>query len=151
MPPAWIFLTLSHYFSLLLITYGRSSGLHPISSQSCCMYVWAGCPAFAQAYVGGPQEYITYELIPASPAVSCMSGSSNLDSFCYIYIYIYIYIIYGCTTWTLTKRMEKKLDGNYTKMLQAIFNKSWRQHATKHQLYGHLPPIMKTIQVRQTR
>ena len=23
---------------------------------------------------------------------------------------------YGCTTWTLTKRMEKKLDGNYTRM-----------------------------------
>ena len=51
----------------------------------------------------------------------------------------------------LTKHMEKKLDGNYTRMLQAILNKSWRQHPTKHQLYGHLPPIMKTIQVRQTR
>ena len=36
-------------------------------------------------------------------------------------------------------------------MLQAILNKSWRQHATRHQLYGHLPPIMKTIQVRRTR
>ena len=23
-------------------------------------------------------------------------------------------LLYGCTTWTLTKRMEKKLDGNYT-------------------------------------
>ena len=30
-------------------------------------------------------------------------------------------------------------------------NKSWRQHPTKHQLYGHLPPITKTIQVRRTR
>ena len=29
----------------------------------------------------GPQEYITYELVPTSPAVSCMSGSSNFDSF----------------------------------------------------------------------
>ena len=29
-------------------------------------------------------------------------------------------------------------------------NKSWRQHPTKHQLYGHLPPITKTIQVRWT-
>ena len=36
-------------------------------------------------------------------------------------------------------------------MLRAILNKSWRQHSTKHQLYGHLPPITKTIQVRQTR
>ena len=59
-------------------------------------------------------------------------------------------LLYGCTTWTLTKRLEK-LDGNYTKMLRAILNKSWRQHPTRHQLYGHLPPITKTIQARRTR
>ena len=58
-------------------------------------------------------------------------------------------LLYGCTTWTLTKRLEKKLDGNYTRMLRAILNK--RQHSTRHQLYGHLPPITKTIQVRRTR
>ena len=60
-------------------------------------------------------------------------------------------LLYGCTTWTLTKRLEKKLDGSYTRMLQAILNKSWQQHPTRHQLYGHLPPIMKTIQARRTR
>ena len=60
-------------------------------------------------------------------------------------------LLYGWTTWTLTKRLEKKLDGNYTRMLRAILNKSWQQHPTRHQLYGHLPPITKTIQVRQTR
>ena len=60
-------------------------------------------------------------------------------------------LLYGCTTWTLTKRLGKKLDGNYTRMLRAILNKSWRQHPTRHQLYGHLPPITKTIQVRRTR
>ena len=60
-------------------------------------------------------------------------------------------LLYGCTTWTLTKRLEKKLDGNYTRMLRAILNKSWRQHPSRHQLYGHLPPITKTIQVRRTR
>ena len=53
-------------------------------------------------------------------------------------------LLCGCTTWTLTKQLEKKLDGNYTRMLRAILNKSWRQHPTKHQLYGHLPPITKT-------
>ena len=30
-------------------------------------------------------------------------------------------------------------------------NKSWQQHPIRHQLYGHLPPITKTIQVRRTR
>ena len=63
---------------------------------------------------------------------------------------VYI-LLYGCITWMLTKRQEKKLDGNYTRMLRAILNKSWRQHPTKHQLYGRLPPITKTIQVRRTR
>ena len=60
-------------------------------------------------------------------------------------------LLYGCTTWTLTKRLEKKLDGNYTRTLRAILNKSWQQHPTRLQLYGHLPPITKTIQVRRTR
>ena len=60
-------------------------------------------------------------------------------------------LLYGCTTQTLTKGLEKKLDGNYTRMLRAILNKSWRQHPTRHQLYGHLPPITKTFQVRRTR
>ena len=91
-----------------------------------------------------------------------------------IYIYIYISIIwksdltdkmkrsffqaaavsillYGCSTWTLSKRLKKKLDGNYTRMIRAILNKTWRQHPTRYQLYGHLPLITKTIQVRRTR
>ena len=60
-------------------------------------------------------------------------------------------LLYGCTAWTLTKRLEKKLDGNYTRMLRAILNKSWQQHPTRRQLFGHLPPITKTIQARRTR
>ena len=53
-------------------------------------------------------------------------------------------LLNGSSTWTLTKWLEK-LNGNYTRMLRAILNKSWWQHPTKHQLYGHLPPITKTI------
>ena len=47
------------------------------------MYARAGHPAFARSCVcgRGPQEYITYEFVPASPAVSCMSGLSNLNNF----------------------------------------------------------------------
>ena len=60
-------------------------------------------------------------------------------------------VLFGCNTWTLNKHTEKKLDGNYTRMLRAILNKSWRQHPIKKQLYGHLRPNTKTIQVRLTR
>ena len=56
-------------------------------------------------------------------------------------------LLYSCTISTRTKQVEKKLDGNYTRILRAILNKSWKQHPTRHILYGHLPPI----QVRRTR
>ena len=52
MPLAQISLTFSRHFSLSFIASGRSSGLHPVSSHSCCMYVRAGRPAFAWPYVG---------------------------------------------------------------------------------------------------
>ena len=48
-------------------------------------------------------------------------------------------LLYGCTTWTLTKRLEKKLDGNYTRILRAILNKSKaptiRSPTTYHENY----------------
>ena len=43
---------------------------------------------------------------------------------------VVLILLYGCTIWTLTKRLERKLDGNYTRMLRAVLNKSWRQHPT---------------------
>ena len=36
---------------------------------------WLSC--LCSAMWRGPQEYITYDLVPTSPAMSCMSGSSN--------------------------------------------------------------------------
>ena len=51
-PLVRISLTLSRHFSLSFIAFGRSSGLHPVSSHSCCMYVRASRPAFAWPYAG---------------------------------------------------------------------------------------------------
>ena len=52
MPLARISLILSCHFSLSFIASGRSSGLHPVSSHNCWMYVRAGRPTFARPYVG---------------------------------------------------------------------------------------------------
>ena len=65
----------------------------------------------------------------------------KINDIIYFQAAVVLILLYGCTTWTLIKRLEKKLDGNYIRMLRAILN----------QLYGHLPPITKTIQVRRTR
>ena len=49
---ARISLTLSRHFSQSFIASDRSSGLHPVSSHSCWMYVLAGRPAFDRPYMG---------------------------------------------------------------------------------------------------
>ena len=85
------------------------------------------------------------------PSVIWKSNLTNKMKHSFFQTAVVSILLYGCTTWTLTKRMEKKLDGNYTRMLRAILNKSWRQHPTNQQLYGHLPPATKTIKVRRTR
>ena len=40
---------------------------------------------------------------------------------------------------------DKKLNSNYTTMLCVILNEFWKQHHTKHQIYGHLSLISQTI------
>ena len=73
MPPARISLTLTRHFSLSFIAIGRSSGLHPVSSQSCCKYVRAGRPAFARPYVGVHRRtsLMSSSLLP-QPCPACL-------------------------------------------------------------------------------
>ena len=54
-------------------------------------------------------------------------------------------LLYRCTIWTLTKCIEKKLDGNFTRMLQAVLNKFWKQHPTKQQF----SPVDWGLRIRQ--
>ena len=107
-PPARISLTLSRHFSLSFITSGRSSGLHPVSSQSCCMYVWSGRSAFAQPYVG---VYRSTSLMSSS--LLPQQCSACLVRLIWIVFVIggrwpYSWCFVGCCLQTLTKRLEKK-------------------------------------------
>ena len=49
------------------------------------------------------------------------------------------------------RRGQNALRKHCTRMLWVILNKFWKQHSTKQQLYRHLSPITKTIQVKRTR
>ena len=44
-----------------------------------------------------------------------------------------------------------KRGGCFSFLFLFLLNKPWRHHPTRHQLYGYLPPITKTIQVKRTR
>ena len=113
-------LSLSRHFSLSFIASGRSSGLHPVPSHSCCMYVRAGRPAFAWPYARVHRSTslmslsLLLQLCPAClvhlawivfvmggrwPYSWCLVGCCCQDLFniarnIHIYIYIYIYYIY---------------------------------------------------------
>ena len=52
-------------------------------------------------------------------------------------------LLYGCTTWTLTKHMEEKLGGNYTRIILLIIM-SCRQH-------GYPWPSIATSPYRSSR
>ena len=109
MPLAQISLTLSRHFSLSFIASGWSSGLHPVSSHSCCMYVRAGRPAFAWPYAGVHRStslmssslllqqcpaclvrlaWIVFVMGGRWPYSWCLGGCCRQDL---LYIYIYIY------------------------------------------------------------
>ena len=60
-------------------------------------------------------------------------------------------MLYGCTTWTLTKRMEKSLTATTQECCEQYWTSPGGNTSPKQQLYGHLPLITKTIQVRRTR
>ena len=57
-------------------------------------------------------------------SIICKSGQMDKMKRSFFKAGVVSILLYGCTTWTLTKRLENKLDGNYTRMLQATLNKS---------------------------
>ena len=106
--------------------------------------------------VSSTEKNIDMRLTKAWTAIDWLSiiwksDLNNKMKHCFFQAAVVSILLYGCATWTLTKQLKKKIDGNYTRMLRAILHKSWWQHPTRHQLYGHLLPIMKTIHVRRTR
>ena len=55
--------------------------------------------------------------------------------------------LYGCTSKALIKTYGEKVRWKLQRMFRTVFNKSWKQHPRKQELYCHLPPV----QVRRTR
>ena len=60
-------------------------------------------------------------------------------------------LLYGSCTWILTKELEKKLDGCYTKMLRVVKNVSWKQLTRNDMLYGEIPKITTGIATQRLR
>ena len=51
----------------------------------------------------------------------------------------------------MKKSLKDRLDGTYTRLLMRVQNISWREHKTKAEIYGSLPPISTTVTKRRIR
>ena len=60
-------------------------------------------------------------------------------------------LLYGSETWTLSTKLEKRLDGTYTRLLMRAKNLSWKRHPTKEQIYGDLKPVSALVKSRRVQ
>ena len=54
-------------------------------------------------------------------------------------------LLYGCDSWTLSKKQEKSLNGTYTRMLRKALNIHWTSLTNNKDLYGNLPVVSDKI------
>ena len=54
-------------------------------------------------------------------------------------------LLYGSETWTLSKRLERRLAGIYTRLLMIVQNLSWKNHPTKQQIYRNITSVSTTV------
>ena len=60
-------------------------------------------------------------------------------------------LLYGCAAWTVTKTLEKRINGCYTRMLRMALGISWKQKITNEQLYQELPPVISKVTERRLK
>ena len=61
-------------------------------------------------------------------------------------------LLYGSETWTMTKRLNKVLDGCYTRWLRMALNvNQYRDRVSNAELYGDLPRVSLTVRQKRMR
>ena len=60
-------------------------------------------------------------------------------------------LLYGAETWTLTKTLQKKLDGVFTRMLRKTLGLTWEDKVPNTELYGNLPTLSSELRQRRLR
>jgi hypothetical protein len=60
-------------------------------------------------------------------------------------------LLYGCEAWTVTPKLEKQLNGCYTRLLRTVHNVHWSKHMTNQELYSGQPKISDKIKKRRLR
>ena len=54
-------------------------------------------------------------------------------------------LLFGAETWTIISKIQKSLDGCYTRMLGTALIVNWKEKMTKRELYGDLPLLSQKL------
>lgn len=60
-------------------------------------------------------------------------------------------LLYSCETWSMTKTLEKRLDGAYTKLLRYASGVTWKDYIKNTDLYHNLCSISHIVCTRRIR
>ena len=60
-------------------------------------------------------------------------------------------LLYGSETWTLSRKLEKRLDGTYTRLLMRAQHISWGRHASVSDIYGNLLHVSALVRSRRVQ
>ena len=60
-------------------------------------------------------------------------------------------LLYGSETWRLSRKLERRLDGTYTRLLMRAQNLSWKRHPKIAQIYGKLPRVYTLVKSRRVQ
>ena len=71
------------------------------------------------------------------------------EDFSLLLFWIYFTIWVGCETWTITKTLQNRINGCYTKLLRYACNISWKSYTSNNKLYGKLEHIDTRIKRRR--
>ena len=62
---------------------------------------------------------------------------------------LYNNLLYGAEGWTITNKLEARLDGCYTRLLTMVLDLNWKDHPTKEEIYGNLPKVSEVVRERR--
>ena len=60
-------------------------------------------------------------------------------------------LFYGSETWTLSRKLERRLDDTYTRLLMRAQYLSWKRHPTIAQIYGKLHRVSTLVKFRRVQ
>ena len=60
-------------------------------------------------------------------------------------------LLYGALAWTLTKGLERELDGTYTWLLRYALGIKWQDHQTNAQVYRSIQPVRDRLRSKRLK